>query len=153
MPLNNNDPVRLPGAPPSSLRLEHYYTPQELDALAVEFAKLIPGEAFSVAELQGYLLNRKLDPKGAVDNISAWVKDQEEERFRMEQEKLKRRLQFAQKMKAEDDEPLTVLEESGTRIQGNENAVAANDSDFSSPPSPSIVESVGDIADETVQLE
>ena len=109
--------------------------------MAVEFAKLTPDETFSVAELQGYLLNRKLDPKGAVDNISTWVKEQEEERARIEQAKLERRLQVAQEMKEVDDRRFTVPEESATEIKSKENVVVIDNLDADSLSSSSMVES------------
>jgi chaperone BCS1 len=92
--------ARLPGGLPIAFKLEHYYTPAELDALAVEFADLAPDESYSVAELQGYLLNKKWDPQGAVDNLSAWLKDQEEEKKRIEEVKQKKKLLAAQRRKA-----------------------------------------------------
>ncbi|CAK7228663.1 hypothetical protein SCUCBS95973_006954 [Sporothrix curviconia] len=44
-----------------------------LDALAEEFASIIPALTFSPAELQGFLLKHKRDPAGAVAGAAAWV--------------------------------------------------------------------------------
>ena len=85
---------------PSPLKLRRYYTFEELDALALGFAKLTANEAYSVAELQGYLLTNKWDPQGAVDGLSSWMKYQEEEKARIEEAKQKKRSQAAQKRKA-----------------------------------------------------
>lgn len=87
----------LPGGRPT---IERYYTPEELDSLALEFANLMADETYSVAELQGYLLNKKWDPQSAVDNLSAWMKVQEEEKARIEETKQKKRLQAAQRRQA-----------------------------------------------------
>lgn len=67
------------------LKSKAFYTAEELDVLALKFSELMTNETFSVAELQGYLLTNKLDPRGAVDNLSKWMKDQEGERARMKQ--------------------------------------------------------------------
>jgi hypothetical protein len=91
--------VRLPGGRPMIPKLEHYYTPEKLDTLALQFAYLMADETYSVAELQGYLLNSKWDPQGAVDNLSAWMKGQEEERAGIKEAK-QRKLEAAQRRKA-----------------------------------------------------
>ena len=96
---SSDEPVRLPEAPPAPLNVKLYYTPEELNALALQFAKLTPDETFSVAELQGYLLNKKWDPQGAVVGMSAWSKSQLEEKARIKELKAKKRLQLAQKRK------------------------------------------------------
>ncbi|EMD62646.1 hypothetical protein COCSADRAFT_94323 [Bipolaris sorokiniana ND90Pr] len=44
----------------------------ELDDLAKKFADSLPENSFSPAEIQGYLLMRKTDPKGAVEEAAAW---------------------------------------------------------------------------------
>jgi chaperone BCS1 len=85
---------------PSTLKLKRYYTSKELDALAIEFAKLAADEMYSVAELQGYLLTNKWNPHGAVDGLSAWMNYQEEEKARIEEAKQKKRSQAAQRRKA-----------------------------------------------------
>ena len=85
---------------PSTLKLQRYYTSEELDRLALDFARLTADEAYSVAELQGYLLTTKWDPQGAVDGLSMWIKHQEEEKARIEEAKQKKRSQAAQRRQA-----------------------------------------------------
>ena len=97
---NNLTSGHLPGGRPTTLKLERYYTPEELDSLAVEFSNLMADETYSVAELQGYLLNKKWDPQGAVDDLPAWMKVQEEEKMRIEEAKQRKRLQAAQRRQA-----------------------------------------------------
>lgn len=46
---------------------------EELQAVALEFASIIPEGQFSPAELQGFLLKRKKDPKRAVEEAGPWV--------------------------------------------------------------------------------
>jgi hypothetical protein len=96
-PTSNEEPVRPPGV---AHKLERYYSAEELDALAPEFAALTPTETYSVAELQGYLLNYKWDPQGAVDGMPQWMKGQEQEKAKIEEAKKKRKLQAAQRRKA-----------------------------------------------------
>lgn len=48
-------------------------TIEQLKVIAVEFANKIPDGHFSPAELQGFLLKRKKDPRKAVDEVGLWV--------------------------------------------------------------------------------
>ena len=43
--------------------------------MAVKFSHPIEDELFSAAELQGYLLKRKKDPRKAREEIGNWVED------------------------------------------------------------------------------
>jgi len=45
----------------------------ELRALAREFAARVPEGMFSPAELQGFLLKRKKDPRKACEEVEKWV--------------------------------------------------------------------------------
>jgi mitochondrial chaperone BCS1 len=42
--------------------------------LVSEFVEKVPGDIFSPAEIQGFLLNKKKDPRRAVEEVDAWVK-------------------------------------------------------------------------------
>lgn len=46
---------------------------EELKIIATEFAEKIPDGHFSPAELQGFLLKRKKNPRKAVDEVGSWV--------------------------------------------------------------------------------
>lgn len=48
-------------------------TLEQLRTIAAEFAAKIPDGHFSPAELQGFLLKRKKDPRKAVDEVGPWV--------------------------------------------------------------------------------
>lgn len=48
-------------------------TMEELREIAREFAELVPEGQFSPAELQGFLLKRKKDPRKAVEEVKPWV--------------------------------------------------------------------------------
>lgn len=48
-------------------------TLQQLKVIAMDFAAQIPGGHFSPAELQGFLLKRKKDPRKALDDVGLWV--------------------------------------------------------------------------------
>jgi hypothetical protein len=52
-------------------------TASEIDDLAHQFATAVPHSKYSIAQLKGYLLGWKNDPKGAVEGISAWISEQE----------------------------------------------------------------------------
>lgn len=66
--------------------LEHYLRkrtlpvikPNELAELAEKFASSLPSEVFSPAEIQGFLLKRKTDPIGAVNEAEKWKVEQME---------------------------------------------------------------------------
>ncbi|KAF4630498.1 hypothetical protein G7Y89_g7644 [Cudoniella acicularis] len=45
----------------------------ELDEIASQFAEKVPNDLFSPAEIQGFLLKRKKDPKKALAEVDAWV--------------------------------------------------------------------------------
>ncbi|KAJ4389409.1 hypothetical protein N0V93_006877 [Gnomoniopsis smithogilvyi] len=46
---------------------------EELQVIATEFANRVPDGQFSPAELQGFLLKRKKDPRKAVEEVGPWV--------------------------------------------------------------------------------
>ncbi|KAK0673996.1 putative mitochondrial chaperone BCS1 [Cercophora samala] len=48
-------------------------TPEDLDKIAQEFASKIPEGQFSPAELQGFLLKRKREPRRALREVGVWV--------------------------------------------------------------------------------
>lgn len=48
-------------------------TMEELQVIATEFADRVPDGQFSPAELQGFLLKRKKDPRKAVAEVGPWV--------------------------------------------------------------------------------
>lgn len=54
----------------------------EMVALAEEFASRIPGEEFTPAEIQGYLLRHKQEPEMAIKGAEVWVRDMREEKSR-----------------------------------------------------------------------
>lgn len=47
---------------------------EELSSLAEEFAKEMEDDIFSPAEIQGFFLKRKKDPRRAVEDVGEWVK-------------------------------------------------------------------------------
>ncbi|TPX10930.1 uncharacterized protein E0L32_008136 [Thyridium curvatum] len=48
-------------------------SPEELKRIAAEFADKIPQGRFSPAELQGFLLKRKKNPRRALEEVGRWV--------------------------------------------------------------------------------
>lgn len=52
---------------------QHGFPPhEELEAMAAEFASQIPEEQLSPADVQGFLLTRKKEPRRAVAEVTAW---------------------------------------------------------------------------------
>ncbi|KAJ7351438.1 P-loop containing nucleoside triphosphate hydrolase protein [Mycena albidolilacea] len=72
-----------------------------LAGLAKEFAAAIPAARYSIAQLQGYLLNNKNDPEAAVQGIGAWIVAQEKEKREIDELKQKRRKEAALRRAAE----------------------------------------------------
>jgi chaperone BCS1 len=46
--------------------------PKTLEEMAQKFAKQLPSDTFSPAEIQGYLLIRKKNPQKALDDVENW---------------------------------------------------------------------------------
>jgi chaperone BCS1 len=46
--------------------------PKTLEEMAQKFAKQLPSDKFSPAEIQGYLLIRKKNPQRALDDVEKW---------------------------------------------------------------------------------
>jgi len=46
---------------------------EELSQIAEEFSKQVPDDMFSPAEIQGFLLKRKTDPRKALVEVGSWV--------------------------------------------------------------------------------
>jgi chaperone BCS1 len=46
--------------------------PERLTEMAKQFAEALPEGVFSPAEIQGYLLQKKSDPEGALDGVKEW---------------------------------------------------------------------------------
>jgi chaperone BCS1 len=53
-------------------------SPDELSEIAARFAKQVPDDMFSPAEIQGFLLKRKKDPRRAVLEVGIWVEGMRE---------------------------------------------------------------------------
>ena len=69
--------------------------PQDLHRMAHEFASVILLDEFSVADIQGYLLDCKTDPVEAVRGIRGWVERQMEARRESEAREQERRERVA----------------------------------------------------------
>ena len=57
--------------------------------MATEFSKLIPTETYTVTQLQGYLIGKKDDPDAAINDISVWIKDRQDEKVAIEEKRRK----------------------------------------------------------------
>lgn len=67
-----------------------FVSAEELDKLAVRFAEIAPANTYSVAQLQGYLLNKKWDPLGAVEGLAGWFQAMEDEKALVEAARLRK---------------------------------------------------------------
>lgn len=48
------------------------FQPAEVDAMATQFAEILPDAAFTPAEIQGFLLTRRKDPRKALADAPGW---------------------------------------------------------------------------------
>ena len=69
-----------------------------INGLAEEFAQLFPGDEFSTAALQGYLLSCRENPVQAVEELTAWIEKERRERSKKERERKEK--QMAEWMKS-----------------------------------------------------
>jgi len=51
------------------------WTEEELIDIAKKFAAQVPDAVFSPAEIQGFLLKRKMEPRRALDEVDFWVEE------------------------------------------------------------------------------
>lgn len=78
-------------------------TETELEALSETFADKVPADEFTIAELQGYLLDHKLRPLDAAEMVEEWVEKERQARKDKAQREEKRRERI---MKARAEEQL-----------------------------------------------
>jgi len=57
-------------------------TAEELKKIATEFSDQVEDDMFSPAEIQGFLLKRKKDPRKALDEVGDWVEGMLEQKRR-----------------------------------------------------------------------
>lgn len=62
--------------------VENSLTASELTEVATRFADEIPDGIFSPAEIQGFLLKRKKEPRKAAEEVGAWVEEMKQRRER-----------------------------------------------------------------------
>lgn len=61
---------------PSAQAIQATIGEEKLQKLALKFSNGIQDNTFTPAQLQGYLLNWRSDPQGAVDNLVQWAKNE-----------------------------------------------------------------------------
>lgn len=79
---------------------------EKLEKLALEFENAVPDKTLTPAQLQGYILKHRQDPKAAVAGISTWVADEKtmKEQAKERTKKAKTEKNEAAKKKKEEDE-------------------------------------------------
>jgi len=58
----------------------HGRTEAEVSQMADKFAEILPADKFTPAEIQGYLLQHKIDPEGAVEGLEHWIQEREDQK-------------------------------------------------------------------------
>ncbi|KAJ7177206.1 P-loop containing nucleoside triphosphate hydrolase protein [Mycena filopes] len=70
------------------------YTGDDLARYAASFAAAIPNQVYSIAQIQGYLLTKKHDLRGAVEGAAEWLVAQQTERRAMVDAKRRMRAEY-----------------------------------------------------------
>jgi mitochondrial chaperone BCS1 len=123
-------------------QFEVQYAPNA-DELADTFARKIPEHEFSVAELQGYLLDWKMKPLDAVQGVEEWIEAERELRLEKEAREAKRKERLtAAKVQQQLQVSSAVIAGIGSAMaQGQIAAFPAPTSNEPSPPPPPKVDS------------
>lgn len=92
----------------------------ELEKLALSFSGRVKDNTFTPAQLQGYLLNHRQDPRGATDGLQAWMA---EEMAQMEEAKrLAREAKLAKRRRKQKQKQLNLtLHTGGLGLVGEAN--------------------------------
>jgi mitochondrial chaperone BCS1 len=117
----------------------------KVSELAEEFARAIPENTFSMAELQGYLLDWKQDPSGAIHGIGAWAENERiAQQERAAREQLRREKAAAAKPQQHDTAygPMIAGAQSGGVIN------SGSQSKLASPPITSSEKTSSDVDSE-----
>lgn len=144
----------------------------ELDKLAFSFRSCIKNNTFTPAQLQGYLLKYRQDPRGAVDGLQAWMV---EELAQMEEAKrLIREAKLAKRRKRQRQKQLNLTLHTSPGVVGEQitttssgddgNVVVASAPDLAevqaqkangvpTPPASARLPSTGEADDSTAQVE
>ncbi|KAL4920803.1 BCS1 N terminal-domain-containing protein [Aspergillus aurantiobrunneus] len=69
--------------PAKSPRRKGQFSEEQVGVWAGEFAVRVPEGEFTPAEIQGYLLNYKTDPEGAIEGAERWVIETREKKARI----------------------------------------------------------------------
>ena len=62
-------------APVTREKPEEELSAEDLHQIGKEFSEKVPEKKFSPAEIQGFLLKQKTDPRRALQEVEAWVKE------------------------------------------------------------------------------
>lgn len=89
---------------------------QELQALAEEFAAKVKERYFAPAEIQGFLLVRRREPKQAIEEVEAWMLEVEEERKKRGEEEQEEQEKKRKREAQEENE----AKENKTEAEGSE---------------------------------
>lgn len=96
---------------------------EEIQALSETFGDRIPEHTFSIAQVQGYLLTKKADAKGAVEHVTQWVQDQLDERQKIKDLKEKKKRRQEKRAQEKKEREKAELETNGNGFSGKKNGM------------------------------
>lgn len=104
---------------------------EEIVKLSETFATHVPEDTFSIAEVQGYLLTKKANAKGAAEDVAQWVQDQLDEKQKIKDLKEKKKRRKKEKRTEEKSED---VETKGNGPEAEKNGMIGKISDGCSSP-------------------
>jgi len=87
-----------------------------IEALARDFSDAIPENTFSMAEIQGFLLDHKMDPDAALKAVGSWVDQEKRKKHEVElllQRRKERTLKIARRRRRQREKELEYDSDSG----------------------------------------
>ncbi|KAG8959564.1 hypothetical protein FRC03_007811 [Tulasnella sp. 419] len=104
-------------------------SPERIAELAEAFGSKIPEGKYSVAQLQGFLLSKKKNPAGAVEEIEAWMQERDKEKEEKEKRIRARKKEIDVWERQERRRMAREKAEEEEERRRNEEEIAAADSD------------------------
>ncbi|KAL4816560.1 BCS1 N terminal-domain-containing protein [Aspergillus spinulosporus] len=95
------------------------FSEAQIRVWAAAFAERIPAGEFTPAEIQGYLLNHKTDPEGAIEGATRWVEE-------VKEKKAKAKSATAMTTKLDEDKEEDKREVNGVKNEGKEDTQITN---------------------------
>ena len=103
-------------------------TDEEIIELAEQFGQRVPDNMFALAQVQGYLLTKKLDARKALADCDQWIEEQQAEKRRLQELKEKRKRKKKERMeRAREMQKAMMEQDKKEKEKDGDGSVAADD--------------------------